>query len=522
MNIAAKNERKYPKMKRILSFMLALALALSLCGCASGEKDKQDKPTNADVTKADETSASDESTTQPSETDPVSDETTASDEPEVTTTDETEPEVTTVSEATSDPETEAVTEATTVATTVAETEAPTPTEPEYKVEEMSAKMYVTATANVRSGPATSYERLGHVDEGDAVDVTGICENGWYRIKFKGGEGFVGGSYIVKDKPIVTTAATTAAPKETEKVTQATEPVKKAIAMNEIVLENHCPNKYTRKKSNLTYAKDWREYSDGRTERKGGETYYSSVCGRDLVLNVVLPQGYNDAANKDKKYPVLYVLHGFFGHRYSMMTDDACDTVITNAIAEGVAEEMIVVYPDIFASKDSNYLEPSAFNDQKGIEAYDRFVEVIAKDLMPYMAKNYRVAEGRENTAVFGFSMGGREALAIGFTHPDKFGYIAAACPAPGLVPARDWANNHPGQFKKESDLVFDEKNKPYLLIIGAADNDGVVGSFPEEYHKILDKNKTEHLFYFVKDSGHGNPAIQSVCYNFAANIFKNN
>lgn len=509
-------------MKSILLFMLAFALALSLCGCAGSEKDKQDKPANANVTESDvtlapETEPEDTETeaAQPEEIEPTEE---ITDEiiPEETLSEETEPEVTTVPAVTTAPETEA--------TTVATTEAPAPTEPEFKVDAMSGTMYANATANVRSGPASSYKRLGHIDEGDAVEVTGICENGWYRIKFKGGEGFVSGSYIVKDKPVVTTAATTVdtsdAPKSTEAVTQAEEPVKKELAMSEIVLENHCPNKYTRKQSNVTYAKDWREYSDGRSERKGGESYYSSVCGRNLVLNVVLPQGYNDEANKKKEYPVLYVLHGFFGHRYSMMTDQACDTVIANAIAAGVAEEMIVVYPDIFASKDSNYLEPKAFNDQEGIAAYDRFVEVMVKDLMPYISKNYRVAEGRENTAVFGFSMGGRESLAIGFTHPDKFGYIAAACPAPGLVPAQDWANNHPGQFKKESELVFPEKNKPYLLIIGAADNDGVVGSFPEEYHKILDKNKTEHLFYFVKDSGHDNPAIQSVCYNFIANIFK--
>lgn len=317
--------------------------------------------------------------------------------------------------------------------------------------------------------------------------------------------------------VATTKVTEASVTEPTKADEPKEEVKKALSMSEIVIENLCPNKYIRKKSYNEYAKDWREYTDGRNELEGGDSYYSSVCKQNLPMNVVLPQGYDDPENKDKKYPVLYVLHGFWGHRYSMMTDDKCDVVITNAIAAGVAEEMIVVYPHIFAFTDPNKKNAWGLDDQDSIDAYDRFVEVIAKDLMPYMAKNYRVAEGRENTAVFGFSMGGREALAIGFTYPDKFGYIAASCPAPGLIPN----GSHVPQFEKAEDLVFPKGQEPYLLLIGAGDSDTMVWSTPKDYHNALTKNKVEHIYYEVKNSGHGNPATQSVCYNFIANIFRN-
>lgn len=113
-------------------------------------------------------------------------------------------------------------------------------------------------------------------------------------------------------------------------------------------------------------------------------------------------------------------------------------------------------------------------------------------------------------------MGGREALAIGFTHPDKFGYIAAACPAPRLVPN----GSHVPQFDDSAKLVFPEDEKPYLLLIGAGDNDQMVWSTPRDYHNVLDTNGVEHIYYDVKGSWHGGPAIWSVCYNFAANIFK--
>ena len=40
------------------------------------------------------------------------------------------------------------------------------------------------------------------------------------------------------------------------------------------------------------------------------------------------------------------------------------------------------------------------------------------NLMPYMAANYSIATGRENTAIVGFSMGGRESLYIGISKPE--------------------------------------------------------------------------------------------------------
>lgn len=291
-----------------------------------------------------------------------------------------------------------------------------------------------------------------------------------------------------------------------------------IPMSEITIINQCPEGLRQKRSGVTYAKDWREYTDGRNELEGGESYYSSVCNQNLPLNVVLPQGYDDPANKDKKYPVLYVLHGFWGHRYSMMVDEPCDIIISNMIDDGTAEEMIVVYPYMFAFNDPNRKEAGGLADSYTIECYDRFVQVIAQDLMPYMADNYRVAEGRENTAVFGFSMGGRESLAIGFTHPDKFGYVAASCPAPGLIPN----GTHVPQFDNSSKLVFPEGKEPYILLIGAADGDGMVGATPRDYHNVLDTNKVEHIYYDVQNSWHGGPANWSVCYNFVKNIFKNN
>lgn len=90
---------------------------------------------------------------------------------------------------------------------------------------------------------------------------------------------------------------------------------------------------------------------------------------------------------------------------------------------------------------------------EGIAPYDNFINDLANDLMPFIEENYSVLTGRENQAIAGFSMGGREALYIGFTRPDLFGYVLAIAPAPGLTPGTDWAMTHPGwRYTKAHEL----------------------------------------------------------------------
>jgi uncharacterized protein YraI len=48
--------------------------------------------------------------------------------------------------------------------------------------------------NVRSGPGTAYQVIGLLPEGSAVEVAG-CGDGWCRVSFRGGSGFVSARYL---------------------------------------------------------------------------------------------------------------------------------------------------------------------------------------------------------------------------------------------------------------------------------------------------------------------------------------
>lgn len=452
--------------------------------------------TTAAETTTEETTTSDDTTTDnTTEVDTTTDDTTEVDTTEVDTSAETTTSETTVTTAES-----AVTEPD--ATTTAETTASAAV-PEIAVNPMSGKMFAKSDVNVRSGAGTGFERLGHLDGGDEVEITGLSENGWYRIVFKGGEGFVSEKYLQNEKPAAVTSASTAATASKTESKQEDKPAE--VSSKENYMENIkpatlCPDKYFGKKNNITY---------GKVERK---TYYSKTTGSDRPVNIVLPANYS----KDKKYPVIYVLHGIFCNENTMMDSNGTHYLIQNMMAVGECEEMIIVFPNMYAAKDKN-MQPS-FGDIESVKPYDDFLDDLVNDLMPYMEKNYSVATGKDNTAVFGFSMGGREALATGFTYPDKFGYVGAVAPAPGLTPGQDWAFKHPGQFK-ESELKFGDE-KPYLLMVCAGDKDGTVGQFPKSYHNIMDKNKTEHIWWEIPGSDHGDPAIASGTYNFTKYAFK--
>ena len=242
-------------------------------------------------------------------------------------------------------------------------------------------------------------------------------------------------------------------------------------------------------------------------------YYSATCEKDRWLNVMLPANYSDK----KEYPVLYILHGIFGDEYSMCGDgkSGVPALIDNLIATGEASEMIVVYPYMYASKVKEQCD--AINIEN-VLAYDNFVNELVDDIMPFMRKNYSIKEGKENTAITGFSMGGRESLAIGLMRPDIFGYVGAIAPAPGLVPGKDMHMDHPGQFE-EKDVVYSEE-KPFIIMLCAGDCDSVVGKFPLSYHELFMKNNVEHIFWEVPGSDHGDPAISSGIYNFVKAIFK--
>lgn len=238
-------------------------------------------------------------------------------------------------------------------------------------------------------------------------------------------------------------------------------------------------------------------------------YHSETTGLERGSNVLLPAGYS----RKKQYPVLYFQHGIFGDEYSLINDEnnKIAEILGNLAAVGKAKEMIVVFPNMYASSDPE--QKPAF-DSEAVLPYDNFIHDLVNDLIPYIEAHYSVLTGRENRAILGFSMGGRETLFIGVSRPDLFGYIGAIAPAPGLTPGKDGFMTHAGQMREEELKITDEDNLPELLMVCCGSKDSIVGRFPVGYHEILERNGVEHLWYEVPEADHDSKAICSGLYNF--------
>lgn len=268
------------------------------------------------------------------------------------------------------------------------------------------------------------------------------------------------------------------------------------------LEKDCPVEVTTLRKGVKYG------------RIISEKYNSTTVGIERNCKVLLPADYSE----EKKYPVLYLLHGIFGDENSFTGDinNHITEIFGNLAADKQSKEMIVVFPSMYATADPN-MKP-AF-DPATMDPYNDFMKDFLTDLKPYIESKYSVLTGKENTALAGFSLGGRQSLWIGIKHPELFGYVGAIAPAPGLVHTRDWAMEHPGLLKEEQ-VTFKSEDLPKVLMICAGDSDKVVGLYPKSYHEIFTKNEVKHIWYELPGADHDSRTIKSGIFNFVSQIFR--
>jgi predicted alpha/beta superfamily hydrolase len=159
------------------------------------------------------------------------------------------------------------------------------------------------------------------------------------------------------------------------------------------------------------------------------TLKSTTFGNERKIRVLLPAGYGDAANKDRRYPVLYMLDG-------QNVFDAClsdvshhewgvDETVQKLIAADKIPPLIVVGVD-HAGKDRarEYLPYKDFvgNPDMDEPAGKLFPDFMTKEVMPLVDKNYRTLPGRPNTGIGGSSYGGVATLYALLARPNTFGY----------------------------------------------------------------------------------------------------
>lgn len=235
------------------------------------------------------------------------------------------------------------------------------------------------------------------------------------------------------------------------------------------------------------------------------SYYSTACEKERQCNVYLPVNYDE----NKAYPLLLLLHGIGGD-HNEWKGGKPGVIIGNLVAAGEAPEMIVVTPDIKAiHKDA---APAGIYTPETFAAFDNCINDICNDLLPFLRETYSIAPGRENTAIAGLSMGGREALYVGLSKPELFGYVGAFAPAPGVLPY----HVEKGLFEKENFKAAEGFDTFIMIVHGLSDT--VVAPWPKTYSDTLTANGTTHIYYETPGA-HDFTVWKNGLYNFVKNLF---
>ena len=240
----------------------------------------------------------------------------------------------------------------------------------------------------------------------------------------------------------------------------------------------------------------------RTHGKIDTVYYESkTVGTKRKAVIYTPPGYL----VNKKYPVLYLLHGIGGDEKEWLNGGQPQVILDNLYAENKIEPMIVVMPNGRAMKDDRAVG-NIFDSIK-VLAFATFEKDLLDDLIPFIEKTFPVYNDREHRAIAGLSMGGGQSLNFGLGNLNTFAWIGGFSSAPNtkkpevLVPNPDEA-----------------KKKLKLLWISCGDNDGLI-TFSQRMHEYLQANDVPHIFY-IEPGVHDFKVWKNSLYMFSRLIFK--
>lgn len=216
-------------------------------------------------------------------------------------------------------------------------------------------------------------------------------------------------------------------------------------------------------------------------------YESKVTGKWRRCIVYTPPGYQDAANAETRYPVLYLQHGAGEDETGWSRQGGVNFIMDNSILGNTssffaafmggvpkAKEMIVVMDNgcaTYATPGSEERDPSEKYLRPGLEA---FGAVMVQELIPMADRTYRTIADRDHRAMAGLSMGGIQTMAVALTHLDLFSQIGtfsgaqfmpprSASPRSSTAPPFDLGTSYGGVFADAASF----NSKVRLLWMGA-------------------------------------------------------
>ena len=216
-------------------------------------------------------------------------------------------------------------------------------------------------------------------------------------------------------------------------------------------------------------------------------FYSRIFRNTRYVRVWLPPGYDEPANSSRRYPVLYLNDGqnlFEASSSFTGVEWQVDETADRLIRESVIPPMVIVGLDN-AGKDRlrEYMPHRSLYPRMFRVQGSRYPSFLSKEVMPFMAANYRVASGPENTGLGGSSLGALIALYTAAVSPGVIGRLLLESPSL-------WASNR--QIIRQSRSVKRWPERVFLGIgtseVGRKDRDQSTVDDVRELAGILRRN----------------------------------
>lgn len=219
----------------------------------------------------------------------------------------------------------------------------------------------------------------------------------------------------------------------------------------------------------------------------------------------------------KRYPVLYLLHGLGGRGEDWINSGALIESVHDALTSGDAGEFIVVMPDGKNGYWTNWTD--------GTEHYE---DLVARDLVRHIDRSYRTVATREARWIAGLSMGGFGALSIALQNADAFslagsfsGAIFESAPSHRKVYKKVWGNPpDEAAFRRVSPLHLVERDgaKGLRIYLSCGDSDRLKFLRPAlRLFRALDDRGADYELR-VLDGGHAWSVWQPALRDFLKTV----
>ena len=177
-------------------------------------------------------------------------------------------------------------------------------------------------------------------------------------------------------------------------------------------------------------------------------YWSTVTEKMRHGYIYLPAEYYK--NPAKKFPVLYLQHGMGENETGWSAQGKTGIIMDNLIAEGKAVPFIIFMDNGLDVRRPGDPAPGQGSPRRGFGGFNAFQDVLIKDIIPMVEKNYRVIADTEHRAMAGLSMGGMQTHSITLANPTTFAYV-------GMFSGGTFNTNElkdAADFKKTNKVLF--------------------------------------------------------------------